>query len=209
MKCIAFASGRGSNIATLIHAQRTGQLGGAMISGLIVNRPNCGALDHARSAQIEHALVDHKAYDSRVDFEDAVLKTLEPMQPDLIVLAGFMRILTPYFLDRSPAPIVNLHPALLPAFPGAHAIEDAFQAKVRVSGCSTHLVTADLDAGPVLMQGVVPLRVTDTLDQFRQRMQSMEYQVLPATIAALAQGDLNITNQSVTARPEFEACLSL
>ena len=209
MKCVAFASGRGTNIATLIQAERAGQLGSATISGLIVNRPHCGALDHAKSAQIEHALVDHKSFDSRAEFEDALLRSLAPMQPDLIILAGFMRILTPYFLDRSTAPIVNLHPALLPAFPGAHAIEDAFQAKVRISGCSTHLVTADLDAGPVLMQGVVPLRVTDTLDEFRMRIQSMEYRVLPSTIAALARGDLKIEQQRVLARPDFEACLGL
>ena len=209
MKCIAFASGRGSNIATLIEAERRGELAGATIAGLIVNRPNCGALNHAKAAQIEHVVIDHKAYSSRAEFEDALLQALSPMNPDLIVLAGFMRILTPYFLDRVTAPIVNLHPALLPAFPGAHAIEDAFAAQVRVSGCSTHLVTADLDAGPVLMQGVVPLRVTDTLDEFRQRVQSMEYLVLPATVAALAQGDLKIANQSVSARPEFKTCLSL
>ena len=209
MKCVAFASGRGTNVATLIQAERAGQLGGATIAGLIVNRPRCGALEHAESAGIEHALVDHKAFASRAEFEDAILHALAPMQPDLIVLAGFMRILTPYFLDRWTAPIVNLHPALLPAFPGAHAIEDAFQARVRVSGCSTHLVTADLDAGPVLMQGVVPLKVTDTLDEFRARIQSMEYRVLPSTIAALAEGDLRIEEQRVVARPEFEACLSL
>ena len=208
MRCVAFASGRGSNVAKLIEAGQAGELSGATVTGLLVNRPNCGALDHAKAASIDHRVVDHTAYGSRVAFEDALLHDLAPMEPDLIILAGFMRILTPHFLDRSPAPIINLHPALLPAFPGAHAIEDAFEAKVRISGCSTHLVTADLDAGPVLMQGAVPLKVTDTLDTFRQRMQSMEYRVLPATIAALARGDLSVDAQGVAAQPGFDAYLS-
>jgi phosphoribosylglycinamide formyltransferase-1 len=207
LRFIALASGRGSNVAALIDAQRSGRLGTAQIAGLVVNRPGCGALAHADSADIPGRVVDHKAYASRSEFEEALLLALKPLKPDALVLAGFMRILTPYFLDRAPWPIVNLHPALLPAFPGANAIEEAFEAQVRVSGCSTHLVTAEVDGGPVLMQGVVPLQPDDTLDTFKERIHAMEHRVLPATLGALSQGHLRIAEGQVHSTPGFEPCL--
>ena len=207
MRCVALASGRGSNVAALIGAEQNGDLGRAQITGLVVNRPGCGALGHAESANIPAHVVDHKAYSSRAEFEEALLRTLTPLQPDALVLAGFMRILTPYFLDRAPWPIINLHPALLPAFPGANAIEEAFEASVRVSGCSTHLVTAEVDGGPVLMQGVVPLLPDDTLVDFKTRIHAMEHRVLPATLAALSEGQLCIDKGAVKSASGFEPCL--
>ena len=207
MKSVVFASGRGSTFAALIDAAQRDQLGGATLEALIVNKPGCGALDHARSAGIPAALVDHKAFSSRHDFEQGLLEAIEPFEVELIILAGFMRILTPYFLERAPCPIVNLHPSLLPSFPGAHALEDAFAAKVRAGGCSTHLVTAVVDEGPLLMQGVVPLHPDDALEDFAARVHRMEHRLLPATVAALATGSLRPVDGGVQTAKGLQTCL--
>jgi phosphoribosylglycinamide formyltransferase-1 len=150
-------------------------------------------------------VVDHTAASDRAHFEAQLIEAIEPMQPDLLVFAGFMRILTPYFLSRAPAPGVNLHPSLLPAFPGAHAIDEAFAAQVRVSGCTTHLVTPTVDAGPVLMQGVVPLHIGDSPDSFADRMHAMEHQLLPASVRAIAEGNLRLEDGNIVCDPNFSA----
>jgi phosphoribosylglycinamide formyltransferase 1 len=208
LRLVCLASGRGSNFAALCAAGRAGQLGGAQVVGLVVNRPGCGALDHAQRDAVPTAVVDHTTASDRADFEAQLLQAIEPMNPDLLVFAGFMRILTPYFLSRAPAPGVNLHPSLLPAFPGAHAIDEAYAAQVRVSGCTTHLVTPTVDAGPILMQGVVPLNPGDSLDDFADRMHAMEHQLLPASVRAIAEGSLRIEAENLVCLPDFSAWIS-
>jgi len=204
---VVLASGRGSNFAALLAAEKNQTIGSASVSALVVNRPGCGALKHATEAGIPTATVDHKAFSSREAFETELLQAVQVHQPDALVLAGFMRILTPVFLTGIKVPIINLHPALLPAFPGARALDDAFEAQVRISGCTTHLVTAEVDAGPILMQGVVPLLPADDLSTFAQRMHAMEHRLLPATVAAFAQGDLRWTGEAVQTAPGFQPCL--
>ncbi len=207
MRFVALASGRGSNLRALLDAQARGHLDGAELVGLVVNRPGCGAIDHAVACDLPHALVDHTRYTQRTDFEVDLVEAVVSMKPDALVLAGFMRILTPRFLDAIRAPIINLHPSLLPAFPGAHAIQDAFDKQVRISGCSTHLVIPEVDAGALLMQGVVPLKSTDSIDDFAARMHAMEHRLLPATLAALARGDLRVADGEVHSAEGFEPCL--
>ena len=203
MRFLTLASGRGSNVAALLEAEGRGALDGAEMVGLVVNRPGCGALAYATAAAKPCASVDHRAFADRTAFEAALLAAIEGFQPELVVLAGFMRILTPYFLDRINRPVVNLHPSLLPAFPGAQAIQDAFDVPVRVSGCSTHLVTAEVDAGPLLMQGAVPLLPEDDLETFAARIQVMEHRLLPATVAAIARGALRCDAGSVSVAADF------
>ena len=207
MRFVALASGRGSNLKALLEAQAHGLLAGAELVGLVVNRPGCGAIDHATSFGLPHVLIDHKAYAQRSDFEVDLVQAVNSMKPDALVLAGFMRILTTTFLDAISAPIINLHPSLLPAFPGAHAIQDAFDKRVRISGCSTHLVVPEVDAGPLLMQAVVPLNPMDTADDFAARMHAMEHRLLPATLAALARGDLRVLAGQIHSAEGFEPCL--
>jgi phosphoribosylglycinamide formyltransferase-1 len=203
VKFVALASGQGSNLAALLQAEKEGRLNGAQIVGLVVNRPNCGALQHAANFQLPAAVVDHRAFDTRAAFEAELLTAVAEFSPDALVLAGFMRILTPYFLARFEGPLVNLHPALLPAFPGAHAIRDAFEAQVRMSGCSTHLVNAEVDGGTLLMQAAVPLHPSDTIDSFSARIHAMEHRLLPATLAALGCGHLRVKGDNVTCNEGF------
>jgi phosphoribosylglycinamide formyltransferase-1 len=173
----------------------------------VVNRPSCGALKHATHFKLPSTVVNHSDYDDRAGFEVDLLKAVTAMQPDALVLAGFMRILTSYFLDRINRPLVNLHPSLLPAFPGAHAIQEAFDQGVQTSGCTTHLVVAEVDAGPHLMQGLVPRQLDDSMDDFSARIHAMEYRVLPATLAALARGDLHVASGVVHSTKDFDPCL--
>jgi phosphoribosylglycinamide formyltransferase-1 len=203
VKFVALASGQGSNLAALLRAEKEDRLGGAQIVGLVVNRPNCGALQHAADFELPALTLDHRAFSTRAAFEAELLKAVAQFSPDALVLAGFMRILTPYFLDCFAGPLVNLHPALLPAFPGAHAIDDAFKAQVRMSGCSTHLVNSEVDGGALLMQAAVPLHPSDTIDSFSVRMHAMEHRLLPATLAALAQGQLRAQGDKVICAKGF------
>jgi phosphoribosylglycinamide formyltransferase-1 len=207
VRFVALASGRGSNLKALLEAQNQGSLDGAKIVGLVVNRPRCGALTHAADFKLPSAAVDHTDYPDRAAFEADLLQAVTAMKPDALVLAGFMRIFTAYFLDRIDRPLVNLHPSLLPAFPGAHAIQEAFDQGVQSSGCTTHLVVPEVDAGPRLMQGLVPRKKDDSIDDFRQRMHAMEHRVLPATLAALARGDLHVASGVVHRAEGFDPCL--
>jgi phosphoribosylglycinamide formyltransferase-1 len=208
LRLVCLASGRGSNFAALCRAERAGELAGAEIAGLVVNRPGCGALEHAENFAVVSAVVDHREAADRVEFEAKLIKVIEPLRPDLLVFAGFMRILTPYFLDRAPAPAINLHPSLLPAFPGAHAIDEAFDAGVRLSGCSTHLVTPTVDAGPILMQGSIPRNASDTRHDFAERIHAMEHRLLPATVCALADGTLRLDGESVVCADGFSGWMA-
>jgi phosphoribosylglycinamide formyltransferase-1 len=203
MRFVTLASGRGSNVAALLKAEDRGGLDGAEMVGLVVNRPGCGALNFAAAAAKPSATVNHRAFKDRATFEASLLMAIDRFEPELVVLAGFMRILTHFFLDRIDRPVVNLHPSLLPAFPGAKAIEAAFATPVRVSGCSTHLVTPEVDAGPLLMQGAVPLCPEDDLDSFTARIHAMEHRILPATIAAVARGALRCDAGTVTIAAGF------
>ena len=207
MRVVCLASGRGSNFQALLEAQRRGRLGTARIVALGVNRPGCGALERAESNGVPHFVVDHREHEGRASFEEALCAHIKGFQADLVVLAGFMRILTDTFLEGVGVPVVNLHPALLPAFPGTSGIEDAFAAKVRLSGCSTHLVTLAVDEGPILMQGLVPIYPADQLADFKERMHAMEHRLLPATVEAMASGHLQCTSEGLVAADHFQPFL--
>lgn len=185
------ASGSGTNLAALIAAQEDGRLG-ATIAAVICNVPGAKALDRARDADVPAILVDHKAHASRETFEAEIQRQLEAHGVDLVVLAGFMRILSPGFVSRWHGRIVNVHPSLLPSFPGMHAIRQALAAGVRFTGCTVHLVDEGTDTGPVLAQAVVPVLPGDDEASLHARVQKEEHRLLPWVVRLFAEGRIRL-----------------
>jgi phosphoribosylglycinamide formyltransferase-1 len=188
VKVGVLASGSGSNLQALIDAGTRGELGPGRISVVGVNVPNCGAVARAETAGIPHFVVDHKKFTTRLDFDRALIEALRIHQVDLVVLAGFMRLLTPELLAAYPQRIVNIHPALLPAFPGLHAQSQAFRAGVKLAGCTVHFVDEGTDSGPIIAQAAVPVLDDDDEERLRLRILAEEHHLLPAVVRAIAEG---------------------
>lgn len=184
-------SGRGSNLGALLVAERTGTLGGSIV-GVISNRPAVAGLELAARHGVATAVVDHKAYPDREAFDEALAAQIDTCRPDLVVLAGFMRILGSAFVTRYTGRMLNIHPSLLPAYPGLHTHRRALADGVRIHGCSVHFVTADLDYGPIVIQGAVPVRQDDDEDRLAARVLAVEHQVLPAAVRAFCTDRLRL-----------------
>jgi len=189
-------SGRGSNLQAIIDGIEKGEVA-ARISVVISNKPDAYGLERARSHRIPAKVVDNRGFESRETFESQLIKTLKGHGAELIVLAGFMRILTPYFLNAFPGKVVNIHPALLPAFPGVGVQEKAADYGVRFSGCTVHFVDEGVDAGPIIAQAVVPVFPTDTGEVLSDRILKMEHQVYPRVINWLAKGKVRLEGRRV------------
>jgi phosphoribosylglycinamide formyltransferase-1 len=175
-------SGRGSNLQAIIDAIGDRRLE-AVIGVVISNRPDAGGLDKARAAGIATAVIEHKAFATRAAFEEALVARLVEARVRVICLAGFMRILSPVFLERAPGPVLNVHPSLLPAFPGVDAQRQAWTHGVKVAGATVHLVTPELDAGPIVAQATVPVQDDDTPDTLAARILVEEHRIYPDAIA--------------------------
>lgn len=180
-------SGRGSNLLAVMRAIDDGRLV-ARIGVVIANRADAGGLEHARAAGIPTAVIDHKAFASRPEFEAAIVARLAEAGASVVCLAGFMRILSPYFLERAPGPVLNVHPSLLPAFPGVDAQRQAWTHGVKVSGATVHLVTPELDAGPIVVQATVPVRDDDSPASLAARILDEEHRIYPEAIARVIGG---------------------
>jgi phosphoribosylglycinamide formyltransferase-1 len=180
-------SGSGSNLQALIDAVQSGRIQGSIV-GVISNRPDVYAIKRAELAGIRCAIVDHKSYDSREAFEQQLIQTLQGWQADLIVLAGFMRVLTEAFVTRFSGQIINIHPSLLPAYKGLHTHARVLTAGDRVHGCSVHFVTPELDAGAVIAQSVIDVDLNDTPTQLAKRVHHLEHQIYPRIIGWIAAG---------------------
>lgn len=189
-------SGRGSNLQALIDATRAGALD-ATIAVVISNRADAQGLERARAAGIETLVIPHRDYPSRDDYDRALVEQLEGRRVTLICLAGFMRVLGPTFCRAFPNGIVNIHPSLLPAFPGADAQQQAFDHGVRVSGATVHLVTPELDAGPIVAQAAVPLRDDDTAESLAARILAVEHRLYPGAICRLLKGGWRVEGRRV------------
>jgi phosphoribosylglycinamide formyltransferase-1 len=198
MRIGVLASGNGTNLQALIDAQELGQLAPAELACVICNRPGARAIDRAREAGLAAKLVDHKAYDSRDDFEDALLAVLEENRVDAVALAGVMRILTPRFVARFDNRIINTHPALCPAFPGIRAPKQALDYGVRVTGCTVHFVDGGVDTGPIIFQETVEVLTDDTPESLHKRIQAHEHRLLPTAVKLLASGSLRVFGRRVT-----------
>lgn len=153
------------------------------VSAVISNRPEAAGLVFAKAQGIDAVAIDHKGYASRSQFDAALSSTIDGYEPDLIVLAGFMRILTPGFTEKYSGRLVNIHPSLLPAFPGLNTHQRALDAGVRIHGVTVHLVTPELDHGPILDQGAVVVKPTDTADTLAERLLHVEHQIYPRAVA--------------------------
>ena len=191
---VILISGGGSNMAAIVKTAQRDQWPrtlGAQVAAVISNKATAGGVEFAREHGIATAVVDHKAYGSRDDFDAALAAVIDrfdaPGAPVLVVLAGFMRILTPGFVARYAGRLVNIHPSLLPAFPGLHTHQRAIDAGCQFAGVTVHQVTAELDHGPILAQAVVPVLPGDTADTLAQRVLSQEHQIYPRAIAELLQ----------------------
>jgi len=189
-------SGRGSNMAALIEAARAPGYPAEIVL-VISNRPGAGALDTAAAAGIATSVVDHKTFASKADFEAAVADRIEASGAEFICLAGFMRVLSAAFVERFAGRILNIHPSLLPSFKGLDTHERALADGVRIHGCSVHIVSADLDAGPIVMQAAVPVIDGDTPDTLAARVLACEHRIYPAALSALASGTARLVDGKI------------
>lgn len=185
-------SGSGTNLQAIIDAIAEGRIAGAEIGVVVSNVATAKALDRARKAGIDAVVIDHKAHASRASFDAAVVEALRARGVDLVVLAGFMRIVTPVLLDAFPHRVVNIHPALLPAFPGVHAQRQALAYGVRVTGCTVHLVDSGTDTGPILAQATVPVLDDDTEETLTARILEKEHALLPEVVQWLVDGRVSV-----------------
>jgi phosphoribosylglycinamide formyltransferase-1 len=185
---VILISGGGSNMAAIVRAAQRDDWAsrpGARVAAVISNRSDAAGLAFARDEGIATAVVDHKRYDGREAFEADLAAAIDAHAPHLVVLAGFMRILTPGFVARYDGRLVNIHPSLLPAFPGLHTHQRAIEAGCRFAGATVHRVTAELDHGPILEQAVVPVLPDDTPDLLAARVLTQEHLIYPRAIARL------------------------
>lgn len=174
-------SGRGSNLKAIIDAIADGRLD-ATIAVVISNRADAPGLAHARQAGIEALVISHKGYATREDYDRVVIRALKDRDVALVCLAGFMRLLSPLFVNAFPNRILNIHPSLLPKYPGLHPQQQALDDGATVSGATVHFVNADLDAGPIICQGEVPVLPGDTADSLAQRILKLEHSLYPEAI---------------------------
>jgi phosphoribosylglycinamide formyltransferase-1 len=192
-------SGRGSNLQALIDAQRAGGLGG-QIAVVISNVSAAPGLERARTAGIAAAVLDHRGR-SREDHEHEVLEVLRRHEVDLVCLAGYMRLLSPVFIRAFPGRILNIHPSLLPAFPGLEAQRQALEYGVKVSGATVHIVNEGLDAGPIVVQEAVPVMEDDTAAELAARTLQAEHRIYPRAVRILLDGRYRVEGRRVRVDP--------
>jgi phosphoribosylglycinamide formyltransferase-1 len=186
-------SGRGSNLQSLIDAWREGRLQAALV-GVVSNEPGAPGLERAERAGLATRIVPHRDFATREAFDAALVEAVDAFEPNLVVLAGFMRILTADFVRRFQGRLINIHPSLLPAFPGLHTHRRALEAGAREHGASVHFVTPELDGGPVIAQAHVPVRADDNPDSLAARVLEREHVLLPRVVRWLAEGRLALTD---------------
>jgi len=189
-------SGSGSNLQAIIDHIEQHRLD-AVIAVVISNNPDAYALKRAEKHHIPTAVITHEAFPSREEFDRAMADKLESYNVDLIVMAGFMRILSSHILNRFPQRIMNIHPALLPSFPGLHGQRQALQYGVKFSGCTVHFVDAGVDSGPVIIQAVVPVLDADTEDTLSARILREEHRIYSQAIQWYAEGRIQIHDRRV------------
>lgn len=192
-RIVILISGRGSNMQAIV--QRCAQQRWpAVVAAVIANRPGAKGLEFARAQGIEAAVVDHQAHASREAFDEALAGAIDRFAPDLVVLAGFMRILGPGFVQRYAARLLNIHPSLLPAFPGLHTHRRALAAGCKLVGATVHFVTPELDHGPIVMQSAVPVLPGDDEHALAQRVLATEHLIYPQAVRWFVEDRLAIEN---------------
>ena len=201
-------SGRGSNLAALLAAERNEQLGGTVAS-VISNRVKAPALAIAAAHDVAGVVIEDRAFAERSAFDVALGSAIDASEPDLVVLAGFTRILGPALVARYEGKMLNIHPSLLPAYPGLHTHRRALADGVRIHGCTVHFVTAALDHGPIVAQGAVPVQEDDDEAALAARVLAVEHRLLPAAIRAFCEGRLVIAGHRVHVKGELVPATAL
>lgn len=194
-------SGRGSNFKAILDHIHRGTVP-AEVALLLSNVPDAPALRYARDAGIPVWAKSHKDFPSRAAFDDAMLGAMRDHRVEAVVLAGYMRLLSPAFISAYEGRILNIHPSLLPSFTGVSGGPDALAYGVKVTGCTVHFVVDDLDAGPVVIQAVVPVRNDDTEDSLMSRIHAMEHRIYPQAVAWLAEKRLTVDGRTVRLAPK-------
>jgi len=201
MKTGVLASGSGTNLQALIDAWKGGALAPAELVVVGANIAGCLALERAQKAGIETFVLSHKAFATREDFDRGLVEELRKRGVELVVLAGFMRVLTGAFLDAFPLRVINIHPALLPAFPGVHSQKQALDYGVKLAGCTVHFVDKGTDTGPIIAQAAVPVLPGDDEDSLGKRILGEEHRLLPAVVRAVAAGQVSVEGRRVVIAP--------
>jgi phosphoribosylglycinamide formyltransferase 1 len=191
MNLAVLVSGSGSNLQAMIHAAEKGVLGGT-VKTVISDRSEAFALQRARNHGIEAIYLNPRDFSCREDYDQSICTLLEERAIELIALAGFMRLLSPVFVRRYPGQIMNIHPSLLPAFPGLDGVKQALDYGVKVSGCTVHFVDEGLDTGPIILQEAVPVLETDHEETLHQRIHQVEHRLYPRAISLFMQGRLTV-----------------
>lgn len=193
MKKIAiFISGSGTNMENLIKVSKAGKIPGAAISLVISDQPTAGGIDKARKLGVPVQVVERNKFGSKKDFEAQIFHLIDEARIDYLVLAGYMRILSNDFVRRYPGRIINVHPSLLPAFPGAHGIKDAFEAKVKETGVTIHFVDEGVDTGPIILQRKVPVAAGETLESLEAKVHAVEYEIYPEALNLVLSGKVKM-----------------
>lgn len=197
MRVAVFVSGSGSNLQAIIDAS----IPSIEIALVFSNNPDAYALKRAGKHGIPTLVVNHRDFKSREEFETEILKHLEPLGIELIVLAGFMRILSPLLVREYNNRMINLHPALLPSFPGIHAARQAIDAGVKFTGCTVHFVDEGVDSGPIILQAVVPVLDEDDEDSLLRKIHEEEHRIYPEAIKLISEGKIRIEGRRVLRKP--------
>jgi phosphoribosylglycinamide formyltransferase-1 len=200
-RLVILISGRGSNMAALIEAVRAGRIDAA-IHAVISDRPDAAGLEIAAAAGVATSVVDYRAFADRVEFERTLVSAIDARSPDLIVLAGFMRILSLAFVSRYAGRMLNIHPSLLPAYAGVHTHRRALADGVRIHGCTVHLVTAEVDHGPIVAQGAVAVQDGDDEASLAARVLAIEHRLLVAAVGWFCADRLSIAGDRVRVEAE-------
>ncbi len=192
MKRIAvLASGRGTNLEAILEAVERGEIAGE-VALVVSDQKEAQALQRAKRRGIKNLFMDPRDYGGREQYDQAIVKQLQEDRIDLIALAGFMRLLSPLFVSAFPMQIMNIHPSLLPAFPGLDGVEQAFHYGVKVTGCTVHFVDEGLDTGPIILQEAVPVIQEDTVETLHQRIHASEHRLYPTAIDLFCREKLKV-----------------
>lgn len=202
---VILISGRGSNMKAIVEAA----IPNARIAAVLSNQESAAGLAWAAERGIPTAALNHKNFADRAAFDRAMIELIDRYQPDLVVLAGFMRILTPEFCLHYQNRLMNIHPSILPSFTGLHTHERALESGCRVAGCTIHFVTAELDCGPIIAQGIVPILENDTADDVAARVLAVEHRLFPQAVADFVAGRLHIEGNRVSGNSRAEATSTL
>jgi phosphoribosylglycinamide formyltransferase-1 len=204
MNIAVFASGRGSNFVAIIRAVKKGKIK-ANLALLVCDKPHAGAISKARRAGIKVALVKREDFVSKKDFEAKIMQDLEENKIDLILLAGFMRLLNPELVSKFKGRILNIHPALLPSFKGTEGIKEAFDYGVKITGVTVHFVDEEMDHGPIILQKAVKIEENDSLETLEKKIHKTEHSLYPEAVKLYTEGKLRLEGRKVRISNSKEA----